>query len=63
VGVERQPPELAGSAGPNMLGQRVMVDDGSRPASQIKEVHGSQMTTSGVVRTANACRGRDRRRA
>jgi hypothetical protein len=33
------------------LGQRVMVDDGSCPAGQVKEVQGSQMTTSGVVRT------------
>ena len=33
------------------LGQRVMVDDGSCPAGQIKEVQGSQMTTTGVVRT------------
>ena len=33
------------------LGQRVMVDDGSCPAGQIKEVQGSQMTTSGVTRT------------
>jgi hypothetical protein len=33
------------------LGQRVMVDDGSCPAGQIKEVMGSQMTESGVVRT------------
>ena len=33
------------------LGQRVLVDDGSCPAGQIKEVSGSQMTTSGVVRT------------
>jgi hypothetical protein len=33
------------------LGQRVMVDDGSCPTGQIKEVLGSQMTTSGVVRT------------
>jgi hypothetical protein len=33
------------------LGQRVMVDDGSCPAGQIKEVSGSQMTTSGVLRT------------
>jgi len=33
------------------LGQRVMVDDGSCPAGQIKEVQGAQMTTSGVVRT------------
>jgi hypothetical protein len=33
------------------LGQKVMVDDGSCPAGQIKEVQGAQMTTSGVVRT------------
>jgi len=33
------------------LGQRVMVDDGSCPVGQIKEVLGSQMTTSGVLRT------------
>ena len=33
------------------LGQRVMVDDGSCPAGQIKEVMGAQMTTSGVLRT------------
>ena len=33
------------------LGQRVMVDDGSCPTGQIKEVMGSQMTASGVLRT------------
>jgi hypothetical protein len=33
------------------LGQRVLVDDGSCPAGQIKEVQGSQMTTTGTVRT------------
>ena len=32
------------------LGQRVLVDDGSCPAGQIKEVQGSQMTASGVLR-------------
>jgi len=32
------------------LGQRVMVDDGSCPAGQIKEVSGAQMTTNGVAR-------------
>ena len=32
------------------LGQRVLVDDGSCPAGQIKEVSGSQMTANGVVR-------------
>ena len=32
------------------LGQRVLVDDGSCPTGQIKEVSGAQMTTTGVVR-------------
>jgi hypothetical protein len=33
------------------LGQRIMVDDGSCPVGQIKEVQGSQMTATGVLRT------------
>jgi hypothetical protein len=33
------------------LGQRVLVDDGSCPAGQIKEVSGAKMLTTGVVRT------------
>ena len=33
------------------LGQRILVDDGTCPAGQIKEVLGSQMTTSGVLPT------------
>ncbi len=33
------------------LGQRMMVDDGSCPAGQIKEVTGVKLTTSGVART------------
>ena len=33
------------------LGQRVMVDDGSCRVGQVKEVMGSQMTASGVLRT------------
>ena len=33
------------------LGQRIMVDDGSCPAGQIKEVQGAQMTAAGVQRT------------
>ncbi len=32
------------------LGQRILVDDGSCPTGQIKEVSGAQMTTTGVVR-------------
>lgn len=34
------------------LGQRVMVDDGSCPAGQIKEVMGATLTSSGITRTA-----------
>ena len=32
------------------LGQRVMVDDGSCPAGQIKEVSGATMSPNGIVR-------------
>jgi hypothetical protein len=32
------------------LGQRVMVDDGSCPPGQIKEVTGVKLTTSGIAR-------------
>ena len=31
------------------LGQRILVDDGSCPAGQIKEVSGAKMTETGVV--------------
>ena len=34
------------------LGQRILVDDGSCPAGQIKEVSGAQMTTAGIVRAS-----------
>lgn len=33
------------------LGQRILVDDGSCPAGQIKEVLGAKMTPAGVART------------
>ena len=33
------------------VGQRIWVDDGSCPAGQIKQITGSQLTQSGVVRT------------
>jgi hypothetical protein len=33
------------------VGQRVLVDDGSCPAGQIKQVVGSKLSQSGVVRT------------
>ncbi|CAN5290315.1 hypothetical protein BH11PSE4_BH11PSE4_17440 [soil metagenome] len=32
------------------LGQRVLVDDGSCPTGQIKEVSGTALTTDGVTR-------------
>jgi hypothetical protein len=31
------------------LGQRILVDDGSCPTGQIKEVAGAQMTTAGIL--------------
>jgi len=34
------------------LGQRVLVDDGTCPAGQVKEVLGAQMTPAGIARTA-----------
>ena len=34
------------------LGQRVLVDDGSCPAGQIKEVAGAKITPTGVTRTS-----------
>lgn len=34
------------------LGQRVLVDDGSCPAGQIKEVAGAKMTPDGVTRSS-----------
>ena len=33
------------------LGQRVLVDDGTCPAGQVKEVLGAKMTATGVART------------
>ena len=32
------------------LGQRIMVDDGTCPAGQIKEVSGAKMTPQGIAR-------------
>jgi hypothetical protein len=34
------------------LGQRILVDDGSCPAGQIKQVSGAQIKASGVVRVS-----------
>ncbi|TAK49964.1 MAG: hypothetical protein EPO23_01715 [Xanthobacteraceae bacterium] len=42
----QEPPE-----GELRLGQRVLVDDGSCPAGQIKQVTGARLTPSGVIRT------------
>ena len=33
------------------LGQRMLVDDGTCPAGQIKQVSGAKMTSTGIVRT------------
>jgi hypothetical protein len=33
------------------LGQHILVDDGSCPAGQIKEVVGTRMTPKGILRT------------
>jgi hypothetical protein len=33
------------------LGQRLKVDDGTCPAGQIKEISGTKMTSSGIVRS------------
>ena len=32
------------------LGQRILVDDGSCPAGQLKEVSGTRMTPAGILR-------------
>jgi hypothetical protein len=34
------------------LGQRVKVDDGTCPAGQIKEVSGTKMASTGIVRAS-----------
>jgi hypothetical protein len=34
------------------LGQRIKVDDGSCPPGQVKEISGSKMAATGIVRTA-----------
>jgi hypothetical protein len=44
------------------LGQRVLVDDGSCPAGQIKQVTGSKLTTAGVMRTSACVARRGSRR-
>jgi hypothetical protein len=43
IGREQDIPDLR-------LGQRVMVDDGTCPAGQVKEVSGAKMTSAGVAR-------------
>ena len=34
------------------LGQRIKVDDGTCPPGQVKEISGSKMASTGIVRTA-----------
>jgi hypothetical protein len=33
------------------LGQRIKVDDGTCPAGQVKEISGTKMTSTGIVRS------------
>jgi hypothetical protein len=33
------------------LGQRIKVDDGTCPAGQVKEISGTRMTSTGIVRS------------
>jgi hypothetical protein len=33
------------------LGQRILVDDGTCPAGQIKQISGAKMTPTGIMRT------------
>ncbi|AND89448.1 hypothetical protein ACVIWV_003601 [Bradyrhizobium diazoefficiens] len=35
------------------LGQRVLVDDGTCPAGQVKEVRGAKMTDKGIAQTSS----------
>lgn len=49
------------AAGELRLGQRVLVDDGSCPAGQIKQVTGARLTTAGVERV-RGCVPRKQRR-
>ncbi len=43
------------------VGQRVLVDDGSCPAGQIKQIVGSQLTEGGVLRTRGCVQRLSRR--
>jgi hypothetical protein len=33
------------------LGQRIKIDDGTCPAGQVKEISGTKMTSTGIVRS------------
>jgi hypothetical protein len=46
-----QPVSREQDIGELRLGQRVKVDDGTCPAGQIKEISGTRMTSSGIVRS------------
>jgi hypothetical protein len=45
-----QPVSREQDIGDLRLGQRIKVDDGSCPAGQIKEISGTRMTSTGIVR-------------
>jgi hypothetical protein len=47
----QQPVMREGDIADLRVGQRVLVDDGSCPAGQIKQVVGSKLSQNGVVRT------------
>jgi hypothetical protein len=45
-----QPVSREQDIGDLRLGQRIKVDDGTCPAGQIKEISGTKMTSTGVIR-------------
>ncbi len=49
------------AAGDLRLGQRVLVDDGSCPAGQIKQVTGARLTAAGVERVRDCVPRKQRR--
>jgi len=46
-----QPVSREQDIGELRLGQRIKVDDGTCPAGQVKEISGTKMTPTGIVRT------------
>jgi len=46
-----QPVSREQDIGDLRLGQRIKVDDGTCPAGQVKEISGTKMTSTGIVRS------------